>query len=144
MIMIIAIIYIFLSYVIFDQQLKITFRKSSAKKIHSPLFTHAPLKIQKLQVPPFCQHWKFFRSPLQKRRRTLCLLSIINVDRKYLYVLYFSWNLAFTCGSFLPMNLFNSFLLIEIDFWIPNVIQGFALNFSIYLLFFFKRGIPNK
>ena len=30
MIMIIAIIYIFLSYVIFDQQLKITFRKSSA------------------------------------------------------------------------------------------------------------------
>ena len=29
MIMIIAIIYIFLSYVIFDQQLKITFRKSS-------------------------------------------------------------------------------------------------------------------
>ena len=40
MIMIIAIIYIFLSYVIFDQQLKITFRKSSThppiEKIHSP------------------------------------------------------------------------------------------------------------
>ena len=30
MIMIVAMIYIFLSYVIFDQQLKITFRKSSA------------------------------------------------------------------------------------------------------------------
>ena len=30
MIMIIAIVYIFVSYVIFDQQLKITFRKSSA------------------------------------------------------------------------------------------------------------------
>ena len=40
MIMIIAIIYIFLSYVIFDQQLKITFRKSLThppiEKIHSP------------------------------------------------------------------------------------------------------------
>ena len=45
MIMIIAIIYIFLSYVIFDQQLKITFRKSSApppypEKIQSPLFAN--------------------------------------------------------------------------------------------------------
>ena len=43
MIMIIVIIYIFLSYVILDQQLKITSRKSSAhppiEKIHSPLFT---------------------------------------------------------------------------------------------------------
>ena len=59
MIMIIAIIYIFLSYVIFDQQLKITLRKSSGppEKIHFPLFTHSPLlKIQKVQVPPFCQH----------------------------------------------------------------------------------------
>ena len=37
MIMIIAIIYIFLSYVIFDQQLKITFRKSSAPPWKNPL-----------------------------------------------------------------------------------------------------------
>ena len=38
MIMIIAIIYIFLSYVIFDQQLKITFTNPQAppEKIHSP------------------------------------------------------------------------------------------------------------
>ena len=46
-IMIIAIIYIFLCYVIFDQQLRITFRKSSAptppEKIHSPL-THKKFK----------------------------------------------------------------------------------------------------
>ena len=60
MIMIRAIIYIFL-YVIFDQQLKITFRKSSGppKKIHSP-----PLKIQKLQIPANIKI--FLDLPLQK------------------------------------------------------------------------------
>ena len=56
LIMIIAIIYIFSSDVIFDQQLKITFTKSSAPPWKNP----PPLKIQKLQVPPpFCQNWKF-------------------------------------------------------------------------------------
>ena len=57
MIMIIAMIYIFLSYVISDQQLKITFRKSSAIKIHSPL------KIQKLQVPTFTNTENFLGPP---------------------------------------------------------------------------------
>ena len=54
MIMIIAIIYIFLSYVIFDQQLKITFRKSSGppEKIHFPLFTLRP-KNSKSASPSF-------------------------------------------------------------------------------------------
>ena len=69
MIMIIAIIYIFLSYVIFDQQLKITFRKSSGppEKVHPPLFTHSPRKIQKVQVPPFLPTLKIFQPPpLQK------------------------------------------------------------------------------
>ena len=42
----------FLSYVIFGQQLEITFRKSSA----NPEKIHSPLKIQKVQVPPFCQY----------------------------------------------------------------------------------------
>ena len=59
MIMIIAII--FLYYVIFDEQSKITFRKSS-KKIHP----NSSRKFRKLQIPTFCQHWKFFRAPLQK------------------------------------------------------------------------------
>ena len=56
MIMIIAIIYIFfffLSYVISNQQLKTTFRKSSGP---SPEKIHSLLKIQKLQVLLFCQH----------------------------------------------------------------------------------------
>ena len=35
--MIIALIYIFLSYVIFDEQLKITFRKSSGHPLKNPL-----------------------------------------------------------------------------------------------------------
>ena len=65
MIMILGIIYIFLLYVIFHQQLKITFRKSSAtppslKKIHSPIFTHSfPKNLKSASPPPFCQHWNF-------------------------------------------------------------------------------------
>ena len=39
MIMIIAIVYIFLSYAIFDQQLKITFRKYSGTPLKNP-FPH--------------------------------------------------------------------------------------------------------
>ena len=73
MIMILGIIYIFLLYVIFHQQLKITFRKSSAtppslKKIHSPIFTHSfPKNLKSASPPPFCQHWNFSTpSPLQK------------------------------------------------------------------------------
>ena len=58
--MIIAIIHIFLSYVIFDQQLKLLSENPQPppEKIHSVLFTHSPppVKIQKVQVPPFCQH----------------------------------------------------------------------------------------
>ena len=71
--MIIAIICIFLSYVIFDQQLKITFRKS----IHSPLFTHSPppLKIQKVQVPPFLPTLKIFQAcPAERGGRTLVIV----------------------------------------------------------------------
>ena len=59
----------FLSYVIFDQQLKITFRKSSAlpipEKIH-PLFANFPLKIQKVQIHHFLLTLKIFQAPLQK------------------------------------------------------------------------------
>ena len=57
------------SYVTFDQQLYITFRKPPPpppplrKNPLPPLFTHSPLKIQKVQVPPFCHHWTFFRPP---------------------------------------------------------------------------------
>ena len=65
--MIIAIIYIFLSDVIFDQQLKITFRKSSALS-PPPVKIHSSLKIQKLQVPSrFCQNRIFFRPPPAER-----------------------------------------------------------------------------
>ena len=70
-IMIIAIIYIFLSYMIFDQQLKITFRKFSTplKKSLPPFYSLLPLKMQKVQVPPFCQPWKFFSPPLPPAER---------------------------------------------------------------------------
>ena len=61
MIMIIAIMYIFLSYVVFDQKLRITFRKSSGPP--EKIYSAPPLKIQKVQVPPFC-HLKTFQPPL--------------------------------------------------------------------------------
>ena len=66
MIMIIATIYVFLSYVIFDQQLKITFRKSSApprlkkstppknsKSASSPLFAN----IENFSAHPPSERW---------------------------------------------------------------------------------------
>ena len=67
MIMIIVLIYFFLSYVIFDQQLKITFRKSSASP---PSWKNPfPSKNSKsASLPRFCQHWKFlnFKSKQKK------------------------------------------------------------------------------
>ena len=46
-----------------------TFRRSTVSQKQSIVFTHfpPPLKIQKVQVPPFW-HLKIFRLPLQKRR----------------------------------------------------------------------------
>ena len=82
MIMIIAGIYIFLSYVIFDQQLKITFRKSSGlphTHTHTPLKKSTPLlllsitlKIHKLLVPPFCQIFLGNQLKESANRRCVC------------------------------------------------------------------------
>ena len=72
-IMIIAVIYIFLSSVIFDQQLKITFRKSLAPspwKNHSPLFTHSlppPKKIKKCKSPLFANIENFSGPPCREQ-----------------------------------------------------------------------------
>ena len=75
LIMIIAIIYIFSSDVIFDQQLKITFTKSSAPPWKNP----PPSKNSEIASPaPFLPKLKIFRTLLQKWRRTLWLcLSIL-------------------------------------------------------------------
>ena len=93
MIMIIAIIYIFLSYVIFDQQLNITFRKSSASpppppwKNPLPLFNHFPLKIQKLQVSPplFANIENFLVSPTVGRTLVLGPISYLGKFWFYSY-----------------------------------------------------------
>ena len=61
MIMIIAIIYIFLSYVIFDQQLKITFRRPSAPPRKNPL---PPKNSKSAGPPPFLPTLTIFQAPL--------------------------------------------------------------------------------
>ena len=79
MIMFIATIYIFLSNGIFDQQLKITFRKSSTppEKIHSSLFTHLPPKNSKSKFQiPFLSTLKIFPTAERGggRERTLACM----------------------------------------------------------------------
>ena len=79
MIMITAIIYTFLSYAIFHQQMKITFRKSSSplKKSIPPFYSLSPLKIKKCKSPLFANTDIFSAHllPLQKEG----LKSIENV-----------------------------------------------------------------
>ena len=53
--------------------------------------------------------------------------------------------IAFGCGSFLLINIFNSLFLIYTGFWIPEVIQGFfvskliLINFSRWSIFIQHR-----
>ena len=86
MIMIIAMIYIFLSYVIFDQQLKSTFRKSSAslpEKIQNPL----PPKNSKSVGHPFFSTSKIFQPlPAERGRRILWNSLFLTTDH-YLHFL---------------------------------------------------------
>ena len=67
--MIMIIDYNFLSYVIFDQQLKITFRKSSGppEKTHSPLFTHSHPKNSKSESLPLFANIENFSDPPAER-----------------------------------------------------------------------------
>ena len=68
-IMIMIIDYDFLSYVIFDQQLKITFKKSLGppEKIHSLLFTHSPPKNPKSVSPTILLTLKIFQASPAER-----------------------------------------------------------------------------
>ena len=70
MVMIIAIIYIFFNLMtLFDQQLKIIFRKSSApypstkKKNPLPRFTPSPTKNSKTATPPLFANIEIFTGP---------------------------------------------------------------------------------
>ena len=91
MIMTIAIIYIFLSYVIFHQQLKITFRKSSAPSPFppSPEKMHSPLKIQKLQVPPKLKIFKPLPPPPERGKDTVVIQIQGSHSSKIIFYFYF-------------------------------------------------------
>ena len=76
---------------IFDQQLKITIRKSSAippEKIHSPFITHSPPKNSKSLSPPLFVNIEDFSAPpppipLQVgERRTLQVIDNIFFSQK--------------------------------------------------------------
>ena len=76
MFMIIAIIYMFLSYEIFDQQLKTTFRKSSTRSPTPFLKKSTPLLLltSSLKIcasPPLLPTLKIFQAPPAKRSPTL-------------------------------------------------------------------------
>ena len=77
MIMIIAILYIILSYVIFDQQLKITFRKFSAppppEKTQYPFFIHSSPKNSKSASPPLFANTESFLSLPAERGDTMSM-----------------------------------------------------------------------
>ena len=62
MIMIIAIMYIFLSYVVFDQKLRITFRKSSGPP--EKIYSAPPPKNSKSASPPFLPFENFSAPPI--------------------------------------------------------------------------------
>ena len=95
MVTIIAIIYIFLSYRYFVNSWELLWKNPQNHppppllphgKTHSPIFTQSPLKIQKVRVLPFCQHWKFFRSPCRKGTKFhTSVLHKIPIDLLYLW-----------------------------------------------------------
>ena len=75
-----AVIYMFLSYEIFDQQLKITFRKSLAlikKSTFPPFLLTRPLKTQKVQVPPYAKIEIFSGTPPCRKGRMWRTLRFI-------------------------------------------------------------------
>ena len=79
MIMIIAIIYIFfLFYVIFDQELKITFGKSSSPPWKNPLspFYSLPPKNLKIASPPLFINIENFLGPPSRKGGTLCCIEM--------------------------------------------------------------------
>ena len=75
-------------------QKKITCRKSSGLLWQNPLphfySIRPPLKIEKVQVPPFWQHWKIFRYPCRKwSEDTRVHRSVL---RKITIDLFYFWN----------------------------------------------------
>ena len=148
-IMIIAVIYIFLSSVIFDQQLKITFRKSLAPspwKNHSPLFTHSlppPKKNQKVQVPPFCQHWKFFRPPLQRARFLYDCIYYNDVICCWSVFLSCSLHIGHVALHYLVLVLLYNFICFGHYICYENTSLAFLIFFSFDLLSLCSDFIPS-
>ena len=95
MIMIIAIIYILLSYVIFDQQLKTSFRKSSAP----PEKTHCPPKNSKSKSPHLSANIIFSAPPPPCRKGGGHYGDICNPTVAVNQNPYHAYQLHHTCSS---------------------------------------------
>ena len=143
-IIIIPIIYIFLSYVIFDQQLKITLRKSSGppEKIHSPFLLTLSLKIQKVQAHPFLPILKVFQAPLQKgREETMLVIAVNKVSVKYCLQIVLKYHWLFPWINTLMINIpcitVNTFgilnILSKINETIVSHISKMEYHFSPFI-----------
>ena len=118
MIMIVAMIYIFLSYLIFDQQWKLTFRKSSGPPWKSPL----PPKNSKIARPrPFCEHWKFSRN-ICRRGGTLCKNTTCTKDTAL-------------NGSEIT-DIYEVIIFLCFHFWIKHINNYSRLSYILNVLFY--------
>ena len=91
-----------------------------------------------IDLMPFHLFFELFRLETKYFSWQFCLLLFKRVDIKFLWFLYFKWSSALIVGSFFLMKSDRNLFFTEIDFCKPGVIQGFDLNFNLYLLIFLK------
>ena len=136
-------------YVIFDRQLKITFRKSSSppEKIHSPLFTHSSPKNTKSASPLlFAKIENFSGLSLQKRgwrEDTVVILTQEGHSSKILFQFYFilCWQLKNIRIKVYPI-LFkyaneiqrNLNLILNTNVPTKNLLYFLNLNYSYFII----------
>ena len=107
-IMTITIIYIVLFYVVFDQKMKNTFRKSSAPYAPSTWKNPLPPKNSKSATPLFLLTLKIFQVPLQKEGgKTLWLLtlSFSLLDHSLLH--FHTHHQLFVNNHWMPLDFLN-------------------------------------
>ena len=146
MIMIIAIIYILLSYVIFDQQLKTSFRKSSAP----PEKTHCPPKNSKSKSPHLSANIIFSAPPPPPAERgedtmvtfatqLLQLIKILTMHTSFTTPAQV-WNRLALCYILTFSLLHLSFLKELILAMINSIYQSQLVTFPVQATLWYIKG----